>query len=95
MNDEQKELALSILQYHGVSSQKTKAIEELSELIGALVRYQHRGWEGALRDAVIDEMADVKIMIEQMENIFDRELVNKRVDEKLSRELGRIAIERG
>ena len=48
----------------GVESQKRKAIEELSELIRAIVR-------GDDIENIIEEIADVEIMCEQIARIYD------------------------
>ena len=56
------------IQEYGEGAQLLKAIEELSELIRALTRYD--------RDNIAEEMADVRIMLDQLTLIFrnDREV---------------------
>ena len=64
---------------NGVELQLTVAIEELAELQQALCKYK-RGEE----HNVEEEIADVKIIIEQLEMIFDKNVIerwkNKKVD---------------
>lgn len=57
---------------HGVEAQVDQAIEECAELIKALVKWRrHKGSDSCFFD-VIEEMADVELMLEQMERIFQR-----------------------
>ena len=58
---------------YGDRAQIDKAIEEMSELIKALLklRYCSKDYEReVLMDAVAEEMADVEIMLEQLEIIY-------------------------
>ena len=68
------------------------AIEECSELIKAtLKRRRSNAKDSDLRDAVIDEIADVQIMLTQLGIIFNCvEEVNERIDFKIDRQMGRI-----
>ena len=91
---------------YGNWSQMDICIEEMSELTKALLKYK-RGFNSAcglgspskitqeelreLEDAVVDEIADVRIMCRQMELIFlmgDR--VEERIDFKIERQLRRM-----
>jgi len=58
----------------GDSAQVDMAIEEMSELTKALLKYRRAGSnELKLRrehDAILDEMADVKIMMAQLEILY-------------------------
>lgn len=54
MNEKLKEIA----DYYGINVQTLKLIEELSELIRALCRQDY--------DNIIEELADVEIMLEQV-----------------------------
>ena len=53
---------------YGVDMQLTVTIEELSELIKEICKYE-RGAHN--RDNIIEEMADCYIMLKQLEIIFD------------------------
>lgn len=68
-----------IILYYGDESQKTKAVEELSELIKAICKND--------RENIIEEIADVKIMIGQLYLIYDIpiEKIWEKMDEKLRR----------
>lgn len=69
----------------GVDFQFDKAIEECSELIRAIVRFKNNGIELDLAD----EIADVKITVLNVENIFkhyfNKTLIDERVDFKMKR----------
>jgi NTP pyrophosphatase (non-canonical NTP hydrolase) len=70
-------------------------IEELSELIKAVCKHEYRDGAGTeTRCAVIDEMADVHIMLKQLQLLYwidDREL-DPVITKKLERLSGRIAV---
>ena len=52
----------------GIDAQVTKAIEELSELQKELCKFLND--DGTMKN-IIEEIADVKVMIEQLELIFE------------------------
>ena len=88
----QIESCQAIANYYGARSQLMMAIEEMSELTKEICKYERfKGNESKL----IDEIADVKIMVEQLEYILG---VNKEVDSrityKLERQLRRMEQER-
>ena len=60
----------------GEKSQIMIAIEEAGELITVLAKYG-RNINGSTKIDVVNEIADMKIMIEQLELIFDEELVEE------------------
>lgn len=68
------------------------AIEECLELIKAILKFRRSNAKDSdLRDAVIDEIADVQIMLTQLGIIFNCvEEVNERIDFKIDRQMGRI-----
>lgn len=60
--------------------------EECMELALAIQKYMHREpFKACNDDQVIDEIADVIIMIEQAKIIFDQNSINKRVAVKMNR----------
>lgn len=62
-----------VIKAYGEQAQVDKAIEEMSELIKALLklRYAEKDYELEIcGDAVAEEMADAEIMLEQLEIIF-------------------------
>lgn len=82
-----------ILLHYGITSQTFKTIEECSELIQVLAKYAITGTMD--RDALIDEIADVQIMLNQIKTIGDFDmLVKERIEFKLNRQLERIEKER-
>lgn len=74
---------------YGKDMQLTVAIEELSELIKEICKHK-RGADN--RDKIIEEMADVYIMLSQIEIIFDvtDSEIEKVMDEKLDRTEARL-----
>ena len=67
MNTERHPICHKAIVHFGAPHQKIKAVEELSELAKELVK----NYEGAHnRDRVIEEMADVHIMLVQLAEIF-------------------------
>ena len=81
-----KEELIQIIVYYGEKHQKNKAIEELLELANAICDND--------KENVIEEIADVLIMIEQMQLIFG--ITNDDIQEvkefKIKRTLERIKV---
>ena len=76
MNEKLKEIA----NYYGIDIQTLKLIEELSELIRALCRQDY--------DNIIEELADVEIMLEQVKylgNYNTEEVKYYKIDRQLKR----------
>lgn len=69
---ELKEIYEKLIETFGEKAQIIVAIEELSELQKALCKYL-RGY--ANFENIVEEIADVKIMLEQLELIFDCDLL--------------------
>lgn len=85
-------LARQVLRHYGLIHQKSKIIEELAELIVALQKDLLEGKEKHSR-AVLEEIADVKIMLMQMLcDEDDEEFVEKIMRQKLERQLKRIEV---
>lgn len=85
-----KEILIQAIQVYGVDSQIDMCIEECSELIKALLKFRRNlkcnsknGKE--LTQNVLEEIADVEIMAEQMELIFGRMEVQKVREYKIGR----------
>ena len=75
MNEEREARILqSAGDTYGAAAQTDMAIEEMSELIKALLKYRRAGANGTLEesdlDAVLEEMADVSIMLNQLTLIY-------------------------
>ena len=78
------------IETYGTSSQVDMAIEEMSELIKALCKerrvHLQPGKHAEAQANVIEEIADVAIMLEQLLIIFDKDnLVQEEVDYKIDR----------
>ena len=87
-------LARQVLRHYGVIHQKSKTIEELAELIVSLQKDLLEGKEKHSR-AVLEEIADVKIMLMQMLcDEDDEEFVERIIRQKLERQLKRIEVEK-
>ena len=84
MDDVRKAILTEAIRRYGKGPQRDKAIEELSELIRELARCDDP-------EHLAEEMADVRIMLDQLELIFDnREAVRiwelrklRRLDQRL------------
>ena len=63
MDNVRKKILVTAIRKYGQSAQQFKAIEELSELIRALARCDDP-------ENIAEEMADVRIMLDQLELIF-------------------------
>lgn len=83
-NNVRREILNAAIKYFGTGPQRDKAIEELSELIRALARCDNSA-------NIAEEMADVRIMLDQLEIIFhNRDQVRKCEMAKLKRLSDRI-----
>lgn len=93
MNSFQRESCYTIANHYGKKSQMLISIEEMSELTKEICKYER--YENN-EQKIIDEIADVEIMIEQLKCLFDvHSEVDERIDYKLRRQLRRIEHERG
>ena len=66
----------------GEDAQYDQAVEECAELIAALKHFRRGKVD---RQAVIDELADVTLMLGQLTWMFGTELVEKSVQKKLEK----------
>lgn len=73
----------------GIDAQIDMMIEECGELITALAK-RNREINGTTSSEIITELADVKIVLAQLELIFGVEKVNLEVERKMKRLIGRI-----
>lgn len=78
MNNKIDRLGEKAIKYWGESAQKQKAIEECAELIAAMARR-------SLIDFIVDEVADVTIMMRQLRMIYGKKKVDDRIRFKLKR----------
>lgn len=90
---ERDEVFARCLRTYGERPQADMAIEEMSELTKALLKMRRTSKDGipAARAAIIDELADVRIMERQMELLYKCEgEVEERIDFKVQRQLNRL-----
>lgn len=89
MTHENNYKCLKILRHYGVSSQLRKLAEECGEAVQAALKYDYRADE-ITKQALITEIADLEIMVQQIKFLVGYEKVNKEIDFKLNRQLERI-----
>lgn len=92
MTQEQLRNLNAIVEKYGTDKQEDMAIEECSELIKAILKFRRSNTKNEdLREAVIDEIADVSIMVAQLQIIFNCVAeVEDRIDFKINRQMERI-----
>ena len=80
---------LFLISRYGTAHQTMIAIEEMGELIQALVKYRRNPCEET-RKNIIEEIADVQIMIEQLKLIHScKQEVGLQIEYKLERQIER------
>lgn len=80
----------TIVETYGNDAQEDMAIEECSELVKAILKFRRSDEKTAeMRDAVIDEIADVQIMLTQLGIIFNCVAVNRQMGRIKEREAKR------
>lgn len=77
----------AIADHYGISSQLDKTLEECRELAAAIIGYMHKQNN---REHIAEEMADVKIMLTQLEYLLHleyevKDTMRKKVDRQLKR----------
>lgn len=85
------EAAAKIIAHYGAAHQLVKLCEECGELTQQAAKCYDKGL--AYSDDMIEEIADVLVMIKQFETVMsqlDRDLIDKIITEKLERQLDRI-----
>lgn len=88
-----EEISKEALTFWGYEPQSTMAIEEMGELIKALCKYKRYGYDKAsqeIKNNLLEEIADVHNMIEQLEIYFGVEEITKIRIDKLNRTKERI-----
>lgn len=85
---------------YGLRKQSRQCIEELSELIKALCKWDRKWGDSLLSDSheckertdIIGEIADCRIMLSQIEYLMSAEYdVQEEIEKKLDRQIRRIA----
>ena len=89
MKKDRTRKALIILNHYDAKKQKMKVCEELSELETALLKHINKGDNA---ESVLEEMADVYIMLEQLKYMmpFGENRIEDMIDFKLDRQIQRI-----
>ena len=89
MTKEQTTKALIICNAYGSRAQMIKCCEELSELSTAILHHVNKGEN---HEAILEEMADVYIMLEQLKSMipYNEAALDKQIEFKLTRQLGRL-----
>ena len=67
----EKDLYERNIQYHGIEQETTIAMEECSELIKEISKCKRYGCVDKYRDNLIEEIADVLIIINELQLIYD------------------------
>lgn len=88
MQNEIKQIA----DHYGLNNQMMQTIEEMGELTQAIVKVFRNGLDNE-RDNLIEELADVEIMIEQLDYLLGDNQIEKIKEYKINRQLSRIAQE--
>lgn len=89
MVDRERKL-LFLIDHYGTKKQQDIAIEELAELQKAIIKYR-REPSDKTKEAVIEEIADVQVMLEQLKMIFScRSKTDEIMDEKIERQIKRV-----
>lgn len=83
--EESKEILKKAMSKFGEKAQIDMIVEECAELIQAIQKLKRNPLDPAVKANVCDEIADVKIMMSQADLIFDKKLIDKRIDFKLKR----------
>ena len=71
MTQAEKDLYERNIQYHGIEQETTIAMEECSELIKVISKCKRYGCVDKYRDNLIEEIADVLIIINELQLIYD------------------------
>lgn len=74
----------------GEDSQRLKAAEECAELAAALLQQGFRPGTESI-DRVIEEIADVQIMLDQLRILYDPQAIDEWIEAKIARLERRIA----
>lgn len=100
MEEKEKELLVTIADNYGYESQSIQCVEECAELIQAIIKFRRTQGMGQKTDQdgmiaylnIIEEIADVEVMIEQMIYLLkiDREDIEAIKKQKINRTISRM-----
>ena len=98
MTDTQNQKCRTIFEHYGIDNQLRILQEECAELIQAASKYLRAQEAGKpiaqSKAALLEEVADVMIMVEQVKGIFTGAALDAMLESKLDRQLGRIRSEK-
>lgn len=85
MTPQQNKTIHRVISVFGEKNQQMQALEELMELQHAIFEHVHRGTDN--RDNIVEEIADVEIMLAQLKRIhnIDQKEIEQVQDRKLNR----------
>lgn len=89
MTHQNNKKCLEILKHYGVSPLLRKFTVECDKAKKAALNYDYEANE-ITKQALITEIADLEIMVQQIKFVVGYEKVNKEIDFKLNRQLERI-----
>lgn len=96
MNREQKLKSQAIFAHYGLDSQLRILQEECAELIQAASKYLRAQEAGKpiaqSKAALLEEVADVMIMVEQIKGIFTGAALDAMIESKLNRQIDRMEV---
>ena len=92
MTHEQKLQCKKIFENYGETNQLHKLTEEAGEIIQATMKYILNPTEETSK-SLAEEIADIEIMITQIKMAVGESLINEYIQQKLDRQLKRIANE--
>ncbi len=97
MTQEQLRNLNTIVTTYGDDPQADMCIEECAELQKALLKYRRKkkGYSSddevkKAKENIIDELADVCVMVEQMKIVYGYEAVEERIGFKIDRQMDRL-----
>lgn len=93
MTEEQIKKCNEIADHYGKAHQTVKFVEECAEAITAIQKLQQvDNSEDCVRayDNLLEEIADVRIMVQQMMHLHSEVMINAIIDRKLDRQLNRM-----
>ena len=87
MNNEQIEILRKNIKRHGHTTEMFIAAEEAAELIQAMSKVRRYGYIGEHKDNLIEEIADVSIILQELKMMFDitDAEIDKMIDFKINR----------
>lgn len=76
MKDRHENVLKKVIETYGINAQLDMVVEECSELIKAICKYKRYKSNGMDIANILDEVADVQIMLNQIPLMFDKKCLN-------------------